>query len=199
MLVVWILSSFVFDNHYDNLITIVWSRLAPLYSECTFALKCKMEPLFIVNSVSKFLERVQDLRGKDVLRLGPGVLNKELSEAPTIVEEPNLWIDSLCIDQQDYAERGKKLCQMNQIYQDYTSRFEDWREDLAAFRAIIVKEYNRALQELDRMCVKEEPLPKFQMLMIQTELCNTSLRNREPHLTCTNTQDMRTKQEAENQ
>ena len=61
-------------------------------------------------------------------------------------------------------------------------------------------EIYRSLQELDRMCVKEESRPKYQMLMmIQTDLCNTSLRNREPHLTCTNTQEIRTKQEAENQ
>jgi hypothetical protein len=114
-----------------------------------------------VELTSKFLERPCKIYGKrEDVRLRLRVLYKELSLASTIVEGPNLWIDSLCIDQQDYAERGKQVSQMNQIYWDYSSgrRFEGGREQLAAFRAIVC---NRLLQELDRMCVMEESLSQI--------------------------------------
>lgn len=153
-----------------------------------------------VELTSKFLERPCKIYGKrEDVRLRLRVLYKELSLASTIVEGPNLWIDSLCIDQQDYAERGKRVSHMSRISWGYSSgrRFENRREELAAFRAI-AGDCNRSLKELDRVYVMEESRPKFQMLTIQTEFCNTSLRNCEPHLTCT-TREMRTEEDAANQ
>jgi hypothetical protein len=155
----------------------------------------------LVEVTSRYLELPCKIYGeREDVRLKLRELHKELSQASTTVEEPSLWIDSICIGQRDYAERRKQDSQMNQIFCGYSSgrRFENRRERLAAFRAI-AGDCNRSLKELDRVCVMEESRPNFQMLMIQTEFCNTSLRNCEPNLTCTYTREMRTKQEAANQ
>ncbi|KAH8753218.1 hypothetical protein BGZ57DRAFT_91989 [Hyaloscypha finlandica] len=43
-------------------------------------------------------------------------LHKEVSRVLTIADEANPWIDSLCIDQQDYTERGRQVSQTDNIY-----------------------------------------------------------------------------------
>jgi hypothetical protein len=130
-----------------------------------------MDPICIGFSITNFSKRV--FRRAELTREEYGDVALQLSllieqyshfsSVLTALEEAKLlWIDYRCIGQQDYAERGKKVSQMNQIYRDYSSerRFEDRREQLVAFRAI-VEDCNRSLKEPDRMCVVEESLSQI--------------------------------------
>jgi hypothetical protein len=102
----------------------------------------------LVEVTSRYLELPCKIYGeREDVRLKLRELHKELSQASTTVEEPSLWIYSICIGQRDYAERRKQDSQMNQIFCGYSSgrRFENRRERLAAFRAI-AGDCNRSLK-----------------------------------------------------